>query len=198
MSAMEDKIRVIVHDASVVTVPLVDNLTASNAAPKASTVGAAIAQKADADRVMEYVTITFNDIESDQQGLILATGEDIPADSSQNAPTVAQRLEEIDEKTAEDILYEAGGSATVKAAVEAAVAGINNKIDTTLAVTGGIAEAAATGTAISAAVETARAGVALSVEGIAADATTHDVSLAGLMATTAEVQTAIDEVLAGQ
>lgn len=153
MSAMEDRIRVIVHDAEVVTVPLVDNLTASNAAPKASTVGAAINRKADADRVMEYVTITFDGVESDLQGVIIATGEDIPADSSQNAKSIAETFTEI------------AGQIT---------------------------------DAIDEAVRTAQTGVVMLVENIAPDATTHNVSLAGLMATAAEVETMIDQVLAGQ
>lgn len=67
-------------------------------------------------------------------------------------------------------------------------------IDTTLAESGKVADAGATGTAIA----TAVAGAVFSVEGITPDLTTHNVSLETLLATTAEVQTAIDQMLAGQ
>lgn len=153
MPDLNDMVRLIVSDASVVTVPLVDNLTASNAAPKASTVGAALALKVDTATIMQHVTITFNEIESDNQGVILATGEDIPVNSDSGAVSIADKFEAVADQI-EDAIDEA--------------------------------------------VQTAQTGVAMSVENIAPDSTTHDISLAGLLATTAGVNAAIDEVLAGQ
>jgi hypothetical protein len=102
---------------------------------------------------MQHVTITFNEIESDNQGVILATGEDIPVNSDSGAVSIADKFEAVADQI-EDAIDEA--------------------------------------------VQTAQTGVAMSVENIAPDSTTHDISLAGLLATTAGVNAAIDEVLAGQ
>ena len=86
-------------------------------------------------------------------------------------------------------------------AIAAAEARITGMIDTTLAVQGGIAESKATGDAIAAAkaeaIASAQTGVVFSVETILPD-TNHNVSLAERMATVAQVNTMIDQVLAGQ
>lgn len=86
-------------------------------------------------------------------------------------------------------------------AIAAAEARITGMIDTTLAVQGRIAEAKATGQAIATAkteaIASAQTGVVFSVETILPD-TNHNVSLAERMATVAQVNTMIDQVLAGQ
>ena len=129
MSELNDMVRVYVGDADVVTVPLVDNLTASNAAPKASTVGAALAQKVDTDSVMEHVSITVDGIASDNQGVILINGDDIPIDDTQDADDIKTYVDAIGAKTAEDIIYESGETATIKEVVDALAENIEDVSD---------------------------------------------------------------------
>lgn len=129
MSELNDMVRVYVGDADVVTVPLVDNLTASNAAPKASTVGAALAQKVDTDSVMEHVSITVDGIASDNQGVILINGDDIPIDDTQGADDIKTYVDAIGAKTAEDITYESGETATIKDVVDALAENIEDVAD---------------------------------------------------------------------
>ena len=129
MSDLNDMVRVYVGDADVVTVPLVDNLTASNAAPKASTVGAALAEKVDTDSVMEHVSITVDGIESDNQGVILINGDDIPIDDTQGADDIKTYVDAIGAKTAEDIVYESGETATIKTVVDALAEDIEDVAD---------------------------------------------------------------------
>lgn len=110
---LNEEIMVTVEDAPAITVntPLVQNLTADNAAPTAKTVGDALAAKVDADDVMEHVTITFDGIESDQQGVLLVSAEDIPLTDSTTvnpqtgAGSIKSELDRIDAKTAADIAY---------------------------------------------------------------------------------------------
>lgn len=118
MSELNESVYITVGDATVVTVPLVDNLTSSNAAPKASTVGAALDEKVDASDIMEYVTITFDGVESDNQGVLIVDSDDIPYDGSNNAPSIKDKLDGLDAKTGNEILYASGGS-TIKAKVDA-------------------------------------------------------------------------------
>ena len=105
MSELIENIDVTVDDAPVATVPLVDNFTADNAAPKASAVGTALASKVDASAVMEHVTITVDGQESDNQGVILLYGDDIPIDDTTDAPSVKDAIDAVDMKTAADIAY---------------------------------------------------------------------------------------------
>lgn len=110
---LNEEVSVTVEDAPAITVntPLVQNLTADNAAPTAKTVGDALAAKVDADDVMEHVTITFDGIESDQQGVLLVSAEDIPLTDSTTvnpqtgAGSIKSELDRIDAKTAADIAY---------------------------------------------------------------------------------------------
>ena len=122
---LNEEIRVTVEDAPAITVntPLVHNLTADNAAPTAKTVGDALALKVNADDVMEHVTITFDGIESDNQGVLLVSAEDIPLTDSTTvnpqtgAGSIKKELERIDGKTAADIAY--GLNVTVKDRIDA-------------------------------------------------------------------------------
>ena len=117
---LNEEIRVTVEDAPAITVntPLVQNLTADNAAPTAKTVGDALEAKVDAEDVMEHVTITFDGIESDNQGVLLVSAEDIPLTDSTTvnpqtgAGSIKKDLERIYGKTAADIAY--GLNVTVK------------------------------------------------------------------------------------
>lgn len=129
MSDLNDMVRVYVGDADVVTVPLVDNMTASNAAPKASTVGAALAEKVDTDTIMEHVTVTVDGIASDNQGVILINGNDIPIDDTQGADDIKTYVDAIGAKTAEDIVYESGETATIKTVVDALAEDIEDVAD---------------------------------------------------------------------
>ena len=122
---LNEEIRVTVEDAPAITVntPLVQNLTADNAAPTAKTVGDALEAKVDAEDVMEHVTITFDGIESDNQGVLLVSAEDIPLTDSTTvnpqtgAGSIKNELARIDGKTAADIAY--GLNVTVKDRIDA-------------------------------------------------------------------------------
>ena len=105
MSELNEEVRVTVDDAPVATVPLVENFTADNAAPKASFVGSALAGKADIATIMNYVTISVDGQESDNQGVILLYGDDIPVDDTNNAPSVKAAIQAVDAKTASNISY---------------------------------------------------------------------------------------------
>lgn len=99
------RIQMGVRGVSVVTVSLDDTLTISGKAADAKAVGDALAEKVDADSIMESVTITVDGQASDNQGVIILSGEDIPVDDSANAQTVKAAIEAVDGKTAADITY---------------------------------------------------------------------------------------------
>ena len=99
------RIQMGVRGVSVVTVSLDDTLTISGKAADAKAVGDALAEKVDADSIMESVTITVDGQASDNQGVIILSGEDIPVDDSDNAQTVKAAIEAVDGKTAADITY---------------------------------------------------------------------------------------------
>ena len=80
MSELNEGVNVTVDDATVITVPLVTTFTATNAAPTAKAVGDALADKVDTESIMESVRITWNGIESDNQGVILADADDLPVE----------------------------------------------------------------------------------------------------------------------
>lgn len=116
MSELNENVEVTIDDATVVTVPLVENFTATNAAPTAKFVGDALAEKVDTDGIMEAVRITFNGIESDNQGVILASGDDIPVEDG-SATTIKAAIDAVGAKTAADIAYGIGG--TIQTKIEA-------------------------------------------------------------------------------
>ena len=128
MSELNEEVRVTVDDAPVATVPLVDNFTADNAAPKASAVGTALAAKADIANIMNYVTITVDGQESDNQGVILLNADEIPIDDTNNAPSVKDKIDALDAKTAANIVYALNVSVKDKIDdVAAAVAAVDAK-----------------------------------------------------------------------
>lgn len=115
MSELNDTVNITVDDATVITVPLVTNLTATNAAPTAKTVGDALAAKVDTDTIMEHVTIKVNEESSDNQGQILLDGSEIPLTDG-NSTSVAGAIAAVDAKTANEITY--SGAQTIKAKIE--------------------------------------------------------------------------------
>ena len=119
MSELNETVNVSVDDATVITVPLVTNLTATNAAPTAKTVGDALASKVDEDEIMAHVTIKVNDEESDNQGKILIDGTGIPI-SEGSSTTIADAVEAVEDaveaKTASNIPY--SETQTIKAKID--------------------------------------------------------------------------------
>ena len=112
MSDLNESVHVTFDDATVITVPLVTNLTATNAAPTAKTVGDALAAKVDAESVMQHVRITVDGVQSDNQGVVLIDGTQIPADGSDGAQTIRQALDSIGARTGADIPYQSGAENT--------------------------------------------------------------------------------------
>ena len=188
MSELNDTVNVTVDDATVITVPLVTNLTATNAAPTAKTVGDALAAKVDTATIMEHVTIKVNDESSDNQGQILLDASEIPI-SDGSTTSIKDAVDAVDAKTAADIDYVSGQ--TIKAKIDAVAS------DATTAVSKTAADITYDATASSPitikakvdALQTAvdpLIGAVLTVENIAADAN-HNVSLDSLIAAVADV-----------
>ena len=131
MSELNDNIRFTIDDAPVVTVPLVQNFTATNAAPTAKYVGDALAAKLDTADVMEHVTITLDGVQSDNQGVLLVSAEDIPVtdgtviNPQTGAGSIKAALDTLDAKSAAEISYTALGSQTVKAKVDGIAADVS-------------------------------------------------------------------------
>ena len=92
------RINMIVRGASVVTVPIDDTLAIAGQAADAKAVGDALEAKVDAEDIMESVRITWNGIESDNQGVILADADDLPVDGNDSvADVLGAHGEAIDE-----------------------------------------------------------------------------------------------------
>ena len=92
------RINMIVRGASVVTVPIDDTLAIAGQAADAKAVGDALDAKVDAEDIMESVRITWNGIESDNQGVILADADDLPVDGDDSvADVLGAHGEAIDE-----------------------------------------------------------------------------------------------------
>lgn len=188
MSELNDTVNVTVDDATVITVPLVTNLTATNAAPTAKTVGDALAEKVDTDTIMAHVTIKVNEESSDNQGQILLDASEIPI-SDGSTTSIKDALDAVDAKTAADINYATGQTIKAKidaVASDATTAGSKTAADITYDAT------ASTPVTIKAKVDALQTavdplvGAVLTVESIAADAN-HNVSLDSLIATAADV-----------
>lgn len=188
MSELNETVNVTVDDATVITVPLVTNLTATNAAPTAKTVGDALAAKVDTDSIMEHVTIKVNDEQSDNQGQILIDATGIPI-SDGSTTSIKDAVDAVNAKTAANIDYASGQTIKAKidaVASDAASAGSKTAADITYDAT---ASSPVTIKAKVDALQTAvdpLIGAVLTVESIAADAN-HNVSLDSLIATAADV-----------
>ena len=163
MSELNETVNVTVDDATVITVPLVTNLTATNAAPTAKTVGDALASKVDTDSIMEHVTVKVNNEQSDNQGQILIDGTGIPITEG-NTTTIAGAVEAVNGKTGADIVYDPADTTTsIKAKVDAINTGLTAAVQAVDAKTGeNIAMGASDARTIKAAVDalaTAIAGI---------------------------------------
>lgn len=82
------RVQMTVHGASVVTVPIDDTLAIAGQAADAKAVGDALDAKVDEASIMESVRITWNGIESDNQGVILADADDLPVDENNSVKDV--------------------------------------------------------------------------------------------------------------
>ena len=100
---LNEEVEMVVEDATVITTPIDETLTISGDAADAKAVGDALADKVDADDVMQHVTITFDGIQSDNQGVLLVNGDDIPIDDSNNAPDIKSYIDAVDAKTGSSI-----------------------------------------------------------------------------------------------
>lgn len=101
MSELNEGIRETVEDEHVMQVNIDTTLTHSGEAADAYAVGQALERKADRDELQTRVSV--NHQTADDQGLILLYGGHIPMDESEDAENVAEAVERIDGKTAEDI-----------------------------------------------------------------------------------------------
>ena len=95
-----EEVTVVVEDAEVITTPIDATLTISGDAADAKAVGDALALKADASAIN---TIKVNEQSADNQGQILLTGEDVPLNDDEDAPTIAEAVAAEQDKTASDI-----------------------------------------------------------------------------------------------
>ena len=92
-----EEVTVVVEDAEVITTPIDATLTISGDAADAKAVGDALALKADASAIN---TIKVNEQSADNQGQILLTGEDVPLNDDEDAPTIAEAVAAEQGKTA--------------------------------------------------------------------------------------------------
>lgn len=125
MSELNEGVNVTVDDATVITVPLVTTFTATNAAPTAKAVGDALADKVDTESIMESVRITWNGIESDNQGVILADADDLPVDENNSVKDV---LDALDGKTGVDIPISGTDTRTLAEAIAEAGSAAENAV----------------------------------------------------------------------
>ena len=156
---LNEMVRAIVEDATVITVPIDDTLQNSGEAADAKAVGDALALKADKSELQTAITV--NGQAADAQGKIIVTADDTKMSDSDNT-TVKAAIEAVDGKTAEDIhvssdptsqtiaqalstgatrtadqiAMSSSDQTTVKAAIEATEGDINNLKDRATALEG--------------------------------------------------------------
>lgn len=141
MSELNDLVEEVVSDAEVVTVPIDDTLSISGEAADAKAVGDALALKADASSV---VAIDVNGESADNQGHIIIdgtdikmssgdettlkdaiesaagrTGNDIPVSGDVGAKKIKAAIEDVDGKTATDIMMANGSETSIAAKISA-------------------------------------------------------------------------------
>ena len=112
---LNEEIEEVVDDATVITVNIDNTLSVSGEAADAKAVGDALADKVDADDVMQHVTITFDGIPSDNQGVINAFGDDIPIDDTNNAPKIKAYIDTVAARTGADIAVSGSDSTKISA-----------------------------------------------------------------------------------
>lgn len=103
MSELNTNVLMTVQAGPVANTPIDDTLSIAGEAADAKAVGDALANKVDTTGVMEHVTITFDGIQSDNSGVILAYGDDIPIDDSAGADSIKETIEAVSAKTGADI-----------------------------------------------------------------------------------------------
>ena len=129
---LNEEVEEVVNDAEVMTVNIDETLSVSGEAADAAAVGAALALKADASSVNN---IKVNDQSADNQGQILVTGEDIPLNSSNNAPTIADAVAAVQDVTGDQIPMSASDETKVAdriTALESSSAGCVKKVNNNL------------------------------------------------------------------
>ena len=113
---LNERVRQVVRDSEVITVPIDTTLTVSGEAADAKAVGDALALKADKSELQAAITV--NGQAADQQGMILVTAADTQM-SDTDETTVKAAIEAVDGKTAEDIPVSAGdGAPSIAEALE--------------------------------------------------------------------------------
>lgn len=113
---LNEEVTMVVEDAGVITTPIDDTLSISGAAADAKAVGDALDLKADKSEIQTQIRV--NGQAADNQGLILVSGAEIPAQGDSDTESVAEALERVDGKTAEDIrMSSAAGAQTIAAAI---------------------------------------------------------------------------------
>ena len=88
------RVRMTVRGAEVVTVPIDPTLSIAGQAADAKATGDALAGKVDTASIMEHVRITFDGVQSDNQGQILAYAGDIPM--AEGGDSIAEKLAGVD------------------------------------------------------------------------------------------------------
>ena len=114
---LNDRVRQVVRDSEVITVPIDPSLSVSGEAADAKAVGDALAEKADKAELSTAVSV--NGQTADAQGMILLYADDIPMSDAEGAESVKDVLEGLQEQDAGDIYMD--GSAQEKVTVKAAV-----------------------------------------------------------------------------
>lgn len=115
MSELNTNVLMTVQAGPVANTPIDDTLSIAGEAADAKAVGDALANKVDADSIMEAVRITFDGIESDNQGIILAYGDDIPIDDSAGADSIKEAIDAVAERTGADIAVSGTDSTKISA-----------------------------------------------------------------------------------
>ena len=103
MSELNTNVMMTVQAGPVANTPIDSTLSIAGNAADAKAVGDALEAKVDISSIMETVRITFDGIESDNQGIILAYGDDIPIDNGNGAKSIKETIEDVDSKTGTDI-----------------------------------------------------------------------------------------------
>lgn len=114
---LNDRVRQVVRDSEVITVPIDTTLTVSGEAADAKAVGDALAEKADKSELSTAVSV--NGQTADKQGMILLYADDIPMSDAEDAESVKDILGGLQGRDAGGIYMD--GSAQEKVTVRAAV-----------------------------------------------------------------------------
>ena len=113
---LNERVRHVVRDSEVITVPIDTTLTVSGEAADAKAVGDALALKADKSELQAAITV--NGQSADAQGHIIVTASETKM-SDVDTTTIAEAIAAVDGKNAGDIpVSDAAGSPTIAEALE--------------------------------------------------------------------------------